>query len=73
MMFHKSNISTHSKFKFRMIFVLPATLMIATAILSNGFSHSIFAFSNKYSKQERYDSRSEMGLKPARHAQTLMQ
>jgi hypothetical protein len=56
MVFHKSNISTHSKLKLRTIFVLPVTLVIATVILSSGFSHSIFAFSNKYSNQERYDS-----------------
>jgi hypothetical protein len=30
--------------------------VIATVILSSGFSHSIFAFSNKYSNQQRYDS-----------------
>lgn len=50
------HILTHSKPTFRIIFVLTITFMISTAIIYNGFSNSIFAFSNKYSKQERYNS-----------------
>jgi hypothetical protein len=61
--YHMIYIVTNSKLKFGIIFVLTITLMIATAILGSNFSNSIFAFSNKYSTQERYDSGVKDGKK----------
>jgi hypothetical protein len=56
MMYIKPNILTNSKLKFGIIFVLTTTLMIAMFLVGGGFSNSIFAFSNKYSTHEHYDS-----------------
>ncbi len=55
MMYLQPQILTNSKLKFGIIFGLTTTLMIATVLLCSGFN-SIFAFSNKFSNQERYDS-----------------
>jgi hypothetical protein len=56
MICHKYDIPIHSKLKFAIIFVLPVTLIIAPALLGSVFSNSVFAFSNKYSDNQRYDS-----------------